>query len=335
MPSFKKLRSTAVALTAASSVVLLTQSPAFAAQPGEEGTWHPEGLSDGSHLQATGRLGEARQTNGDLAHVWRGNDSSGNLWLTVSRASAGTTIHPVNQPRPAIGSPVVIPWGLSSFRILYTGDNHHIYLSSAFQATNSATALQALLFVDSGQTSPTGPDAAQLGSGQFAFGMSFVSNDDRHNILYMDYTRDASFTGLRNLGGFTFSTPSVVYNPPTNRISVGHTGTDDHLYIIGRPRSERDGWGAWVNYGGIAVGSPALAATPSGNMVAAVRAPDETFWFERIDASLAVVNGWSEDIAGWHSHWDPDLVINDNGDVYGLLTGEDDNNTYYKKVETG
>ncbi|WP_316744952.1 hypothetical protein [Streptomyces sp. MK7] len=41
------------------------------------------------------------------------------------------------------------------------------------------------------------------------------------------------------------------------------------------------------------------------------------------------------DIANYRSQWDPGLSVNDNGDVYGLLTGEDNNNTYYKKVENG
>ncbi len=83
------------------------------------------------------------------------------------------------------------------------------------------------------------------------------------------------------------------------------------------------------------MGAPALAATPSGDLVLAVRAPDTTTWYERVNPSLQVVNGWSVDIANYRSQWDPGLSVNDNGDVYGLLTGEDNNNTYYKKVENG
>lgn len=337
MRSFKKLRLAGVALATASTMFLLNQGTAFAAQPGEEGEWHHEYLPNGSYLEVQNTLQEARQTNGDLAQAWRANDPSGNLWFMVRQATTTGPIHPVNQPVPAIGSPSITPWAGYSFRIAFTGTDHHIYISSAFQATNSASTLANITFRDSGFTSSAGPHIAQLGAGQASAGLSFVSNDSSQRILYSTFTTvsQPNFTGFADLGGQTTSTPVVVYLPVTDRIYVAHVGVDGQTYVNSRLRSIASSWGAWVNLHGSAVGAPAAAATPSGDLVLAVRAPDTTTWYERVNPSLQVVNGWSVDIAHYRSQWDPGLSVNDNGDVYGLLTGEDNNNTYYKKVENG
>jgi hypothetical protein len=299
-------------------------------QPGEESSWNAEFLFDGSHLQTAGTLSEARNWHNPefLVHVWHSNDNTNTLWGAISENNTLGIATNLNIPFQALGSPVVVPFGQASFQIFYTGTNHHIYRAAYNPLTPGAT-LSNLRWNDTNLTSDLPPHAAQLGAGQGALGVVWRANDASHSIRYATYID--GFSGVRNLGGNAVVSPSVTYDPETQRIWAAHTGTDGHIYLNHRNRSGGGRWGAWVNYGGQGVGTPTIAATPSGTVAVASRAPDATIWYLRVNEAGTAVGGWQQDITRAQSSWDVGLSVNDDGDVYALLTGED-NNTYYKKA---
>src|ERR1700719_4622706 len=115
----KRWRLALMAVLAALAVSVAFAGPAFAAEPGESGTWNEEYVGS-QPLAARGHMTEARNGQGDLLQVWRG-ETNNIVWLSFDNGQPFQFYNPDGTSTATNVSPTVVPYGSNNFMVFHTG----------------------------------------------------------------------------------------------------------------------------------------------------------------------------------------------------------------------
>ena len=324
-----KFRMAAIALLAAVSVVLATESPAFAATapPGEWTNYQPETINGGTvNLTLTGTIAEARSyRTGTLMRVWRANDDTGNIWLSINGSPALTA----NGAR-SYNSPQIVPFGDDAWMVVHTGVDNHIYWGVYAFNNDGSLGFDGWHQI-SGQTTSLTPSVTAMGiNHQYQVYMAYHAADGLN--MWGTFYNGAGWQPPQNMGGQTYHSPAVTWNQAANRLYAVHTGTDNQVYYAYQPYGGH--WTGWGGVGGVINGPPAIAASSTGNMQVAGRAFDNRLWFTQIDVTATTQSGWTQDYDTISVGWAPYLVAI-GAAIYVLATAANDHRAWYKQSFSG
>lgn len=323
-----RLASTAVALVMALSVVFTTGTPAFAATspPGEEQDYQPERFDGDSQLTAAGAVAEARTLGrGNLLRAWRAGDGGNNLWFTIGDNLSAFQIDGAQSQ----SAPTVVPFGFSQWAIFHRGLNNHIYYGFLDESLRWSGWREVF-----GQTTTVTPSVTQLGP-DHAYDLYMVyrgaSTREVYGTYYNGFWRDPV-----HLGGITNHSPSVTWNQSSNlgrgALWALHTGTDGHVYM--NTQNYGGNWLSWQNMGGVLNGPPAMAASSTGNMQMAGRAPDNHVWYQEVNNQGGHASGWTRDADTVTVGWSPFLVAV-GAVIYTIVTASNDRRVWFKQSFNG
>ncbi|MFD0782568.1 hypothetical protein ACFQZ8_01320 [Micromonospora azadirachtae] len=313
---------------AATSVVLGTSSPAFAATnpPGEEVNYHPEVFNGGFPVQSAGTIAEARTlSRGVLLRAWRANDDSNNLWF-----SYGDNLNAfrLDNARSA-NSPTVVPFGYNQWAIFHRGLDNHIYYGFMDESLHWSGWREVF-----GQTTSLTPAVTQLGA-EHPFELYMTYRGSSSSSMWGTYFNGVWHDSV-NLGGATNHSPAVAWNPRSNNgngaLWAAHTGTDGHVYI--NTQNYGGNWLAWFSVGGNLISGPAIATSNTGNMQMAGRAPDNHVWYQELNSGGGHASGWAQDFDSLTVGWAPFLIAV-GGIIYTIATASNDHRGWYKRSFNG
>jgi hypothetical protein len=115
---------------AAFAVLVSFAAPAFAAEPGESGTWNEEYVGS-QPLEARGTVSEAGNGQGDLLQVWRG-ETNNIVWLSLDNGHPFQFYNPDGTSTVTNVSSTVVPIGSNNFMVLHTGTDGNIYYAMVY-----------------------------------------------------------------------------------------------------------------------------------------------------------------------------------------------------------
>ena len=314
-----------MAVLAALAVSVTVVGPAFAAEPGEDGSWSQEYVG-GQPLRVNGHMTEARNA-GHLLQVWRG-ETNNNVWMSLDNGNPftlGTTATYV--------SPTVVPFGPSSFMVLHTGTNGNMYYTYVYSNGGWANNWWAI----PNQSTNNAVSAAQVGTSNGGTTILVLYRGNGNDNVYSTaYISDAGGWQSAEIvaGGQTEAAPSVTYNAYSNQVFAVIRGEDNQIWMNSISNGQ---WGNWAGQGFYTYTPPIIRANGNtGHML--VSAIDENSYRPtyRAYTSNGVPmpgTGWSQDITGWQTV--RAVAISVLGySIYAILTGLD-GNVYYKQAYWG
>lgn len=322
--SRKRWRLALIAVLAALAVSVTYAAPAFAAEPGESGTWNEEYVGN-QQLEAQGTMSEARDGQGDLLQVWRGETNNA-VWLSFDNGNPytlGTTATYVN--------PTVVPWGNSAFMVIHTGTDDNIYWTIVYDDGSWDGTWSSV----PGQSTDNAVSATQMGAGSYNVLMMYqgVSNNNVYSTMYLTTPEN---TGWQNAqwvsGGTTFAAPGVAYNAASGNAYAVIRGEDNQVWMNSLVNGQ---WGSWTGQGFYTYVSPTIAAdAQSGNMlVSAVNENSYVPYYQAYDQNENALGGWSQDITGWQTVYSVFLSVIGTA-IYAIFTGQN-GYVYYKQAYSG
>jgi hypothetical protein len=314
----KRWRLAFMAVLAALAVSVTFASPAFAAEPGESGNWIQE-WEGNQYLALRGTMGEARNTQGDLLQVWRGENNN-NVWMRLDNGNPftlGTTA--------TYSSPTVVPYGQNSFMVFHTGTNGFIYYTivNTDYSWNGWTAVPY-------QTTNMEVSVAQLGAGSNQLYMVYHgSGSDNH--VWGTRWDGYGWQGAQNIaGGLSPAAPSVAYNPGSG-LWVVVRGEDNGIWMS---YSDNNGgqWNDFTPQGGSTTRNPTIAASAQTDQMIVSYVDSNTFRpnYRTYSQWGGPTGGWSQDITGWQTIYRVGISVV-GAVMYAIFTGQDGYG-YYKQV---
>lgn len=320
-----RLGAVATAMFTSLALVLATGGTSYAAVPGEEGGWHENSINHGSQeLTSTGYVAEARN-HGALMQIWRSNDTQGRMWISLNSGPAQAL------PGHTLFNPEIVPWGGGQqFMVFHTGDDNQIYQGLLTPEGDGEGNLTFSGWTGTNLYSEYEVSATQLGANStqlFLVYRSFFTNE-----VWGNFYNGSAWGVTQDMGGVTFSAPTITYNPLAHRLLVVHTGTDGHVYITSQTLGS-DTWEAWFSLGGSVVGPTGMATTSLGTTQLAARDPHGFVYFNEISPG-GIATGWTQDVAHWQSEWPIYLSVAVTT-IYALLTGLNGNRNYFKQSYFG
>jgi hypothetical protein len=308
------------AMLTALAMSLALAGPAFAAEPGESGSWTAENVN--GPLAANGSISQAR--NGAyLMDVWRGATNN-TVWMSVNNGTPFTL-----GSTTTYNSPTVVSYGTGQFMILHVGTNNNIYYTTYNPAFGTWLGYWAPI---PGQSTNMQVSATQDGAGRNTIELAYhSSNDDRVWTTFFDGTN--WYSAVNPSGGSSPEAPSVVYNSATGVTWVVARGEDNQIWMVSS--LSNGSWGSWRPQGGYTLSQPSIAALPDGNMLVSFLEPDTLRpSYGRFTAYGTLVGGWSEDITGWQTYYPIFLSVVGNA-IYAILTGTNGGFVFNKQAYTG
>jgi hypothetical protein len=320
--SWKRWRLAFVAVLATIATTVVFTGEAFAAEPGESGSWNEEYVGT-NPLSARGTVSEARN-GGELLQVWRG-ETNNIVWLSIDNETPFTLNNPDGTSTATYVSPTVVPYGTNQFMVLHTGTDNNIYYTIINPNTYEWTDWTAVPY----QSSNMSVSVAQLGSGSTQLYMVYhSSNDDRvWGTLYDGY----GWQGAQNIGGGSSpAAPSVAYQPFTG-LTVAVRGEDNQVWMSGSG-SPYNQWSAWAPQGGYTYASPSVTSNSQTGTVLVSYVDENSYrpYYRAYGVYGNPVGDWSQDITGWQTVNAVFLSVV-GAAIYAVLTGLN-GNIYYKQV---
>ncbi|GAA1626261.1 hypothetical protein GCM10009744_12670 [Kribbella alba] len=321
--SWKRWRLPLIAVLTALAVSVTFTGEAFAAEPGESDNWLAEHVGS-QELSARNTVSEARNTNGDLLQVWRG-ETNNIVWLAYDGNDPFQLTNPDGTSTATYVSPTVVPYGTDSFMVFHTGTNGLIYYT---QVNTVAGTWSGSWTAVPYQASNNTVAVAQLGTGSNQLYMVYrAANDDE---IWGTRWNGSSWGGTQTIaGGTSPSAPSLAYNPGSGLWAAAR-GEDNGIWMS---YSDNNGnqWGDWTPQGGSTTRPPTIAASGQTDQML-VSYVDSTYrpnW-RTYGQYGAPTGGWSQDATGWQTIYSVGLSVVRNI-MYAILTGQD-GNVYYKQV---
>jgi hypothetical protein len=320
MLSRRKWRSAAIALLAAFSVVFASQGQAFAVS-GEWDYYNPEIVNGNQQLYATGTPAEARN-NGNLISVWRSNDDQGAIWFARNNGPA------VRFSGQTWDSPTVVAWGDNGFAVFHTGQDNHIY----YTTSSDGGVNWSFWYPVPGQTTPYTVSVTQLGAGSHELYMVYHSASDTG--MWGTWFDGYNWHAAQNMGGSTYHSPAVSFNPVTHQIVAVHTGTDSQVYMNYQDYGAGT-WRNWSSIGGTINGAPSIASSSTGGMLVAGTAYNGRVWSRTFNPWGYPTSDWSLDpVVNAYTGWAVFLAVN-AASIYLMMTNLYTHGVYYKQAYNG
>jgi hypothetical protein len=326
----KRWRLALTAVLAALAVSVAFAAPALASEPGEWGSWSQELVSNGTQqVRTAGTLSEARN-GGALLEVWRGADNN-QVWASWNH---GYPFSLGGSNTATYASPQVVGYGANNFMVFHTGTDGNIYYAYVYDDNN----WQGYWNQVPGQSTPNDMPVSvtQMGPGSSNLYMVYHSSSD-------DRVWGTRFSGLwQNVenvgGGLSPSAPSVTWNNQATRIYIAVRGEDNQVWEVGgfpyfNPQSLTTSmiWYNWFGDGGGAITTPGIAVNQYGQMMLDYVADDNLTWYQPQNQGGSPTGSWQEDTTYWQTNFAVALVAVGVA-IYALITGQDDNNVYYKQA---
>jgi hypothetical protein len=326
----KRWRLGLTAVLAALAVSVTLASPAHAAEQGEWNNWTPETINNGAQqLTAQGSISEARN-GADLLQVWRAADTTlpgaNQVWASYNHGPAFSIGGSSTQ---TYASPQAVAAGDGYFYVFHTGTDGNIYYTGVYGNNNySHTWAQV-----PGQTTPNNMPVSVTQMGPNSNQLYMVYHSASNDAVWGTRYDGANWVNTENIdGGTSPSAPSVTYNTTQNRVYVAAQGEDNQVWTIGGYLYQSYMvWFDWTAQGGGTVGTPSVAATSDGTMLVDYRAADDRIWYRLFNSGMSALGDWSQDTTFWQTLSVAILVAVGNR-VYAIITGEDNNNVYYKQA---
>ncbi|MEE4543170.1 hypothetical protein V2S66_14475 [Streptomyces sp. V4-01] len=262
----KRSRMALVAIAAALSVFVFTSGTAYAAQPGEENTWHAEGVT--SH----GDMTDARNQHGDHVQVWRGLDDN----LIHIRVNSGPQY--VLPDAQTDATPQVVTTGTQLFTVFHTGTNGYVFEMPIWVDLDS----QEPLIISGWNQIPQGVrttadrsvSVAVLGGADLYMAYRSATDNQLYGVYY-NSVNGGWWAPAPITGATSTSSPSVAFSAPAQAIVVVYRGATTNLVYLTR-QTYGDPAGAWTR--SVTVGQattdaqPAVAFASDGAGQVAIRA---------------------------------------------------------------
>jgi hypothetical protein len=321
--SWKRWRLPLVAVLTVVATSLTFTGEAFAAEPGESGSWNEEYVGT-NPLEVQGTVSEARN-GGELLQVWRGATNN-MVWLSVDNEAPFSLYNPDGSATATYVSPTVVPYGTNQFMVLHTGTDNNIYYTIVDPTDNTwSGSWTAVPYQSTNMT----VSVTQLGSGSTQLYMVYhSSNDDRvWGTLYDGY----GWQGAQNIdGGNSPSAPSVTYQPTTG-LTVAVRGEDNQVWMTGAS-SPYNQWSTWAAQGGYTQTAPSVTADSQTGTVLVSYVDENSYrpFYRAYGVYGNPLGGWSQDITGWQTVNTVFLSVV-GAAIYAVLTGLN-GNVYYKQV---
>jgi hypothetical protein len=319
----KRWRLALMAVLAALAVSVTVAAPAFAAEPGESGTWNEEYVGN-QQLEAQSTVSEARDGQGDLLQVWRGATNNA-VWLSLNNENPytlGTTATYVN--------PTVVPWGSNAFMVIHTGTDDNIYWTIVYDDGSWDGTWWSV----PGQSTDNAVSATQMGAGSYNVLMMYqgLSNNNIYSTMYQSADGAGGWQPAEWVSsGTTFAAPGVAYNPVSGNVYAVVRGEDNQVWMNSIVNGQ---WGSWTGQGYDTYVQPTIAADGNGNMLVSV--VDENSYvpyYRAYDQNGNASGGWSQDITGWQTVYSVFLSVV-GAAIYAVFTGQN-GYVYYKQAYYG
>jgi hypothetical protein len=321
--SWKRWRLAPLAALTALAMSLALAGPAFAAEPGEWGSWGVES-ANGQQIYVHGTVSEARN-NGNLVDVWRG-ETNNHVWISINNGNPITLQNPDGSYTETYYSPVVVPWESARFMIFHTGTDGNIYYTwidpTAGNWAGSWTAIP-------GQSTNMAVSAAQIGNqGEDIYLVYHSSSDDR---IWGTYFDGQTWGSTQNIGGGNSpAAPSVTYN--NYHLYAFARGEDNQVWMAQSYDIFGQTWTGWSPQGGYTYISPEVTTNlNTGEMV--VNYVDENSYrpsWRIYDSNGNPTGWWSQDTTGYQTVQAVALSWV-AGAIFAILTGLNDA-VWYKQV---
>ncbi|MEU1374948.1 hypothetical protein ABZ442_14915 [Streptomyces triculaminicus] len=302
-----KSRILAVAMTTAFAVLLFSNSPASALEPGESTRWANE-IEGNTPVQANGIMGEARAANGDLFQVWHGADN-GNMYLSLNHSQ------PLTLPGQTHASPqIVFVGGQAQFLLFHTGSNGFVYYTTLSVAVGDNGHRYARF--DNWRQVPNGARTLEglsvavtvtPNNGAYLAFRGYNSNE----IWGMYYNSQNGHWDLptRTFGATSDSAPALAYSTNNNHILLAYRGTDNQVNVIRLPYGSGNWYGRTILGGVLTDSHPAIGVAPSGTGQVAIRQQGTgVLHLQTITDSGAHIN-WVRESQSQTSPWGPRIVM--------------------------
>jgi hypothetical protein len=327
----KRWRLALTAVLAALAVSVAFAAPALASEPGEWGSWSQELVSNGTQqVRTAGTLSEARN-GGSLLEVWRGADNN-QVWAAWNH---GYPFSLGGSNTATYASPQVVGYGPNYFMVFHTGTDGNIYYAVVFDDNSWQGSWDQV----PGQSTPNymPVSVTQMGPGSYNLYMAYRSSTDdrvwgtRFNIA------SAGWTNTENVGGgLSPSAPSVTWNNQAQRVYIATRGEDNQVWEIGgfpltTSAGENMVWYNWFGDGGGTIDTPGIAVTDTGRMMLDYRAADNRIWYQQQNQGGSPTGSWQADTTYWQTNFAVALVAVGVA-IYALITGQDNENVYYKQA---
>lgn len=324
----KRWRLALMAVLAALAVSITVAAPAFAAEPGESGTWNAEYVGS-QQLESRGTVTEARN-GGELVQVWRGETNNA-VWMSIDNGNPftlGTTATYV--------SPTIVPWGSNNFMVIHTGTDDNIYYTTLWVNSDGSPGWTGAWYQVPNQTTDAPVAATQMGAGSSNVIMLYqgLSNNNVYSTTYLGNI-DGSIgwqPAIWVSGGTTFAGPGVTYNPASGRVFAVIRGEDNQVWMDSIVNGQ---WGGWAGQGFYTYTPPQIGVNAAtGNML--VSAVDENSSipnYRTYDQNGGNPGDWSQDSTYWQTIYAVALSYV-NRALYAIFTGQN-GIAYYKQVFNG
>lgn len=306
------------AMLTALAMSLALAVPAYAALPGESGSWSGEQAN--GRIAANGVISQARNA-GYLMDVWRGATNN-TVWMAVNNGNPFTL-----GSTTTYDSPTVVAYGPSYFMILHVGTNDNIYWT-LFDPSNSEWS--GYWPSISGQSTTQQVSATQDGAGSSSIELAYRSSND--NRVWTTNFDGNNWGFAVDTGGTSPTAPSVVYNSAVGVTWIVARGEDNQIWMVNSLPNET--WSRWLAHGGFTYEQPSIAVLPDGNMLVSYTDPNTGRPnYGTFTAYGLRYGGWQTDDTGWQTHYSVFLTVV-GAAVYALLTGTD-GFVYNKRAYTG
>jgi hypothetical protein len=321
--SWKRWRLVLIAALTALAVSVTFAGPAFAAEPGEWGSWNAE-MVNNQNLQVAsqGTLSEARN-DGNLLEVWRGADNN-QVWMSLNNEDAftiGTTATNV--------SPTVVAWGEDSFMVFHTGVDSNIYYTVVY----GDGGYEGQWFAVPNQTTNMPVSVTQVGEGGNNLYMVYRGVGDDRRVWGTYFNNGlGEWQYIDNIGGgLSNSAPSVAYNPEAAALTVVVRGDDNAVWMNSGWLND---WSSWTSEGSTTIDTPHIGVSSTGNMIVDALASDYTTQYRIYDRWGENLTEWQPDTTYWQSHYPVQLAAY-GAAIYAIITGLNGNLVYYKEAYNG
>ena len=323
--SRKRWRLALIGALTAIAVSVTFASPAFAAEPGEENTWHPEMVSDQTlQVETQGTLSEARN-GGSLLEVWRGADNN-QVWMSWNN---GYPFY-LGVNTATYVSPTVVPYGPDYFMVFQVGTDGSINYTVVYGDDETSGYWTQV----PGQTTNMPVSVTQMGPGSWALYMVYRGAGTDTRLWGTLFNASWQFTSTI-VGATSYSAPSVAWNDASQELFVVQRGTDNQAWMIGGTwgMSGITWWSGGQSYysGNNDFYTPTIAVNSPGDMLVADIDYNNNPQYQTYDEWGNATGGWSVDVTYWQTNFVIALAAVGIA-IYALITGEDSNHVYYKQA---
>jgi hypothetical protein len=316
---------TVVAMSATLSVPFASKALASSGQPGEWNYYNPEHVG-GAVLYSSSQVSEARDTDGNLLQVWRADDYSGAVWMSINGNSPFT----LGSTQTAY-APTVVPWGSGGWMVFHVGGGGNIYYTHVY----NNNSWDGSWFAVPGQTTATPVAAAQLGYGsrwvQLIYRSSSGPGEPYYDAIWSTTYSGNSFYAPFVLGGATSPTaPAAAYNPVSRQVFVVARGTDNNVWLTSGGNNSNATWYPLDVY---TYSQPSIAASSDGNMLVSYLDTSNHPNYRAYNSGGYPLDSFTQDITGWQTFAPVFLSVVGQA-IYAILTGYN-NQVYYKEAYSG